>query len=201
MAVELEPETRAASLVWTPTQVVRFLEFTADDRLHFLWRLALLRGFRRGEVAGMADEDIDLDAAAITVNVALLQVGGQLVWGKPKSKAGEQVVGLDAGSVAAGKAHRTLRKRERLAAGEVWEDSGRAFTDELGAPLKPERISLRFKELARQAGPPVIRFHDARHTAASLQLEAKVDIKVVSESLGHSTTTITRDLHQHVRIQ
>lgn len=86
-------------------------------------------------------------------------------------------------------------------AGAQWEDSGRAFTTELGAALKPERISLRFKELARAAGLPVIRFHDARHTAASLALEAKADIKVVCEQLGHSTTTITRDLYQHVRIQ
>ena len=59
-AIELEPETRAASLVWTPTQVAHFLEHTADDRLHFLWRLALLRGFRRGELADMADGDMDL---------------------------------------------------------------------------------------------------------------------------------------------
>jgi integrase len=200
-AVELEPETRDAPLVWEPEQVDRFLEFTADDRLMLLWRLVLLRGFRRGEICGLADDDVDTGKAAVTVNVALVQVGGRLVWGRPKSKAGKRVVGLDKESVAAVKAHRTLRKRERLAAGEAWADSGRMFTGELGEPLHPDYVSRRFRELAEAAGLPVIKFHAARHTAATLALEAGIDIKIVSEQLGHSTTTITRDLYQHVRHQ
>lgn len=200
-AVELEAETRDAALVWTPDQVGHFLDYTADDRLYFLWRLALLRGFRRGELAGMADADMNLDAATITVNVALLAIGGRLVWGKPKSKAGERVVGLDSGSVEAGRAHRARHKRERLAAGPAWKDSGQMFTTETGAALNPDWISRRFKELAAAAGLPVIKFHGARHTAATLALEAKVDTKIVSEQLGHSTTRITQDLYQHVRVQ
>jgi integrase len=200
-AVELEPETRDAPLVWEPAQVVRFLEFTADDRLHFLWRLALLRGFRRGELCGMGDEDFNAGEAKITVNVALLQVGGRLVWGKPKSRAGERVVGLDADSVKAGKAHRALRKRERLAAGEAWLESGRMFSRTDGSPLIPDDVSRTFKALAADAGLPVIKLHAARHTAASLALEAGVDIKVVSDQLGHSTTRLTQDTYQHVRRQ
>ena len=197
--VELETETRVAPLVWDPDQVAHFLDFTADDRLALLWRLVLLRGFRRGEICGLADADVDAARAAVTVNVALVQVGGRLVWGRPKSKAGERVVGLDRGSVAAVTAHRTLRKRERLAAGEAWTDSGRMFTDEVGERLHPDYVSRRFRELAKAAGLPVIKFHAARHTAATLALEAGVDIKIVSEELGHSTTRITQDLYQHVR--
>jgi integrase len=200
-AVELEPETREAPLVWDPDQVARFLEFTADDRLACLWRFVLLRGFRRGEICGLADADVDTSRAAVTVNVALVQVGGKLIWGRPKSKAGERVVGLDKGTVEAIRAHRTLRKRERLAAGEAWADSGRMFTDELGEPLHPDYASRRFRELAEKAGLPVIKFHAARHTAATLALEAGIDIKIVSEQLGHSTTRITQDLYQHVRHQ
>jgi integrase len=200
-AVELEPETRGKPLVWTPEQVAQFLDFHAEDRLIFLWRLALLRGFRRGELAGMADDAFDAEAAAITVNVALLLLGNMLVWGKPKSQAGERVVGLDKGSVEEGRAHRTRRKRERLAAGEAWEDSGRMFTTLIGAALNPDWISRRFKELAAEAGLPVIKFHAARHTAATLALQAKVETKVVSETLGHSTTRITEDLYQQVSVQ
>jgi integrase len=200
-AVELEPETREAPLVWDPDQVARFLEFTADDRLACLWRFVLLRGFRRGEICGLADADVDTSRAAVTINVALVQVGGKLIWGRPKSKAGERVVGLDKGTVEAIRAHRTLRKRERLAAGEAWADSGRMFTDELGEPLHPDYASRRFRELAEKAGLPVIKFHAARHTAATLALEAGIDIKIVSEQLGHSTTRITQDLYQHVRHQ
>lgn len=200
-AVELEPETRDRPLVWTPQQIARFLEFTADDRLACLWRLVVLRGFRRGEICALADGDVDTGRAAVTVCAALVQVGGKLVWGRPKSRAGERAVGLDAGSVAAVKAHRARRKRERLAAGSAWEDSGRLFTDELGRALHPEYVSRRFRELSRRAGLPVIRFHAARHTAATLALEAGIDVKIVSEMLGHSTTRITQDLYQHVRVQ
>jgi len=199
--VELEPETRDAPLVWDAEQVADFLDHTADDRLHFLWRLALLRGFRRGELAGMADKDIDLDDAAITVNVALLMVGGKLVWGRPKSKAGERVVDLDKDSVTVGRAHRARRKRERLAAGAKWQDSGRAFTRDDGSALNPDYITRRFKELAKEAGLPVIKLHAARHTAASLMFDAGIDVKIVQEVLGHSTSTITRDIYTHVRRQ
>ena len=120
--------------------------------------------------------------------------------GRPKSKADERVVGLDKGSVESVKAHRTLRKRERLAAGEAWENSGRMFTDELGQALHPDYVSRRFRELAKAAELPVIKFHAARHTAAT-NFEAGIDIKIVSEQLGHSTTRITQDFYQHVRHQ
>jgi integrase len=200
-AVELEPETRDAPLVWDPAQVAHFLDFTGDDRLALLWEFVLLRGFRRGEICALADDDVDAARAAVTVNAALVQVRGRLVWGRPKSKAGERVVGLDRDTVKGVQAHRTLRKRERLAVGEAWEDSGRFFTDELGQALHPEYVSRRFRTLAAEAGLPVIKFHAARHTAATLALEAGVDIKIVSEQLGHSTTRITQDLYQHVRLQ
>jgi integrase len=152
-------------------------------------------------LCGLADDDADLDKAAVTVNVALLQIGGKLVWWRPKSKAGERVVGLDAGSVKAGRAHRTLRKRERMAAGDTWDESGRMFTREDGSPLHPEYVSRRFRELAKDAGLPVIKFHATRHTAATLGLDAGIDVKIVSDQLGRSTTRITQDLYQHVRLQ
>jgi len=197
--VELEPDTHATPLTWSPEQVGVFLAFHEADRLIFLWRLALLRGFRRGELCGMADADFDAEESAITVNTALLEIGGRLVWGKPKSRAGERVVDLDEDSVSEGKAHRARRKRERLRAGGAWGDSGCMFTNELGDPLRPDWVSRRFKEMAGEADLPVIKLHAARHTAASLALEAGVDIKIVSDQLGHSTTTITRDTYQHVR--
>lgn len=78
-AVELEPETRVAPLTWSPEQVAHFLEVYSRHRLIFLWRLALLRGFRRGELCGMADADFDDEDGAITVNTALLEIGGRLV--------------------------------------------------------------------------------------------------------------------------
>lgn len=199
--VELEPEVTAEPLTWSPEQVARFLRYHKEDRLYWLWRLALLRGFRRGELCGMGDADFNPDDGAITVQAALLEIGGRLVWGKPKTRKGERVVDLDAVSVKEGKAHQARRKRERLAAGRAWADSACMFTNEQGDPLRPDWVSRRFKELADEAGLPRIKFHAARHTAASLALEAGIDIKVVSDQIGHSSTAFTRDRYQHVRRQ
>jgi integrase len=63
----------------------------------------------------------------------------------------------------------------------------------------PDYVSRHFKSLARAAGLPPIKLHEARHTAATLRLEAGVDIRVVSEQMGHSNTHITQNLYQHVR--
>lgn len=199
-AVELEPETRGAVQVWTPEQVARFLGVHADDRLYWLWHLALLRGFRRGELCGMPTTAFDADAAAITVNVTLLLIGQRLAWGVPKTRAGERVVGLDAESVAEGKGHRKRRAAERLAAGSAWTESGRLFCDAGGAALNPDWVSRRFKAMSSEAGLPVIKFHAARHTAATLALAGQVDSKIVAEMLGHSSDRITRDLYQHVSV-
>jgi integrase len=200
-AVELEPIEVTPIKVWTPEQVAHFLEFHKDDRLIFMWRLALLRGFRRGELAGMGDDAFTPATASILVNVALIQIGTRLVWGRPKTRAGERTVGLDKGSVTAGKTHQSRRRRERLAAGPAWQDSGQMFTNEVGGALKPDWISRRFKAMAKEAGLPVIKLHAARHTAATLALQAKIDTKIMSETLGHSTTRITEDLYQHVSVQ
>lgn len=75
------------------------------------------------------------------------------------------------------------------------------FSQVDGSPIPPDRLTNRFKDIAVTAGLPVIRLHDGRHTAASLALEAGLDIKIVSDQLGHSTTRITQDLYTHVRQQ
>ncbi|HUN33577.1 MAG TPA: tyrosine-type recombinase/integrase [Trebonia sp.] len=114
---------------------------------------------------------------------------------------------MSASSVSTGtpwsgvKVHQTLRKRERLAAGDAWEDSGQMFTDELGRPRHLEHVSHRFGELAAATGLPVIKFHAAQHTAGTLALEAGIDVKIVAEQVGHSTIRITQDPYQHVRLQ
>jgi integrase len=73
------------------------------------------------------------------------------------------------------------------------------FTREDGSALNPDWISRRFKELAKNAGLPVVKFHAATHTAAPPMFDAEIDVKVVQEVLGHSTSVITRDIYTHVR--
>jgi integrase len=100
--------------------------------------------------------------------------------------------------VEALRAHRKRHLAERPAWGNAYEDKDLVFAREDGSMEMPERVSRRFKQLAREAGLPPIKLHAGRHTAASLALEAGVAMKVVSDQLGHSTTAITSDLYTHV---
>jgi integrase len=110
---------------------------------------------------------------------------------------GRRSVPLDDRTVGRLRARQEVQALERVAWGAAWHDSGLVFTREDGQPLRPEYITRYFQRLAAAAGLPVIRLHDLRHTNASIALAAGVDLKVVSDRLGHSTTTpttITADL-------
>ncbi|GLZ12098.1 hypothetical protein Acsp04_23330 [Actinomadura sp. NBRC 104425] len=129
----------------------------------------------------------------------ILEVDGKIVVDTPKSLASRRTVAFDRGTVEMFPAHLNRLRRERLAAGEAYQDHGLVFCREDGRPLVPSWVSKHFKELAREAGLPPITLHEGRHTAASIALEAGVPIKVVSDGHGHSTTRITQDLYTHVR--
>ena len=128
-----------------------------------------------------------------------MQFGGRIIIDTPKSRAGNRVVSLDAETVRLLKAHHAAQRRKRFAAGDRYEDNDLVFPRANGRPPSPDWVTERFKQLAKDAGLPLIKLHEARHTATTLGLEAGLDVKIVSVQLGHSTTTITRDLYQHVR--
>jgi integrase len=153
---------------------------------------------RRGESAGLAWEDVDLDGAAVAVRRQRVLIGREVIEDDPKSEAGERTVPLDAGTVAALRAQRRAQLAERLEWGSAWVDSGKVFTRENGEPLHPATISDRFHELVVAADLPPVRLHDLRHGAASLMLAAGVDLKVVQETLGHSSITLTSDTYTSV---
>jgi integrase len=128
----------------------------------------------------------------------VVQIGWATQVKEPKSDAGVRSVMLTDEIVQELDAHRMRQETVRAGAGEAWTDTGLVFTWADGTGLHPAWASACFKQLAREAGMPPIRLHDLRHGAASLMLAAGVDIKVVSEVLGHSSTTITRDLYTSV---
>jgi len=196
--VELPVERRTAVIVWTPPQVARFLQASKNHRLYALFHLAVMTGMRRGEIAGLRWEDLDLDARYLQVNQQRVRIGNRTVIGPPKTKTGTRTVALDAVTVAVMQRHRDAQHEESYVWSDRWVSTGYVFTKRDGRPLYPEEINVAFNRLIGLAGLPRIRFHDLRHTSASLALAAGVQMKVVSERLGHSTTGITADLYTHV---
>jgi integrase len=189
---------RGAGEAWTAQEARTFLSAVANDRLVAAWALLLTRGLRRGELAGLRWDAIDLDGGTIRIVRTRVLVDGTPVDSQPKTEAGRRTVPLDGALTAAFRSHRARQSQERLVAGEAWSDKGYVFTDELGAPLHPEYFSTRFETLASGADLPRIRLHDLRHTAASLMLASGENVKVVAELLGHSSPTITQTIYQHV---
>jgi integrase len=199
--VELESETdhRTPATVWTPAEVRQFLDAAREQRLYAMYVVVITCGLRRGEVIGLRWDDVDLDNALLVVHRSVIQLGGHVLEGSPKTKRSTRVVPLDAGTVKALQSHRRRQAQERLALDEEWGNLvSRVFTRRDGSGLVPEHVSRQFKALAARAGVPVIRFHDLRHTSASLALTGGVPMRVVSERLGHSTIAITSDLYTKV---
>jgi integrase len=186
LGVELEPEQREPREVWSPEQVAVFLRESAGDRLFLAYRLILLCGFRRQDICGMRWAYFDAANAEVRIPRA-------------KTKAGVRTVAIDEISVKLLNAHRRRQAAEKLASYGAYSDGGLVFANEVGAPVRPDYVSSHFDVLSRAAGLPRITLHDGRHTAATMALEAEIDIKIVSAQLGHSTTRITQDLYQHVR--
>ena len=183
-------------MVWTPEQTGEFLDAIEGDRLYALYHLAAFAGLRRAELAGLPWSETDLEAGLITVRETRPDDSADP--DDPKSEAGSRMVALSADTAALLRAWRKQQLRERMAWGEAWTDCGLVFTREDGRPQRPAYLSERFAMLVRKAGLPVIRFHDLRHGSATLSLAAGVDIKIVQEILGHSTSAFTRDVYTSV---
>ena len=159
------------------------------------------RDRRRGKCSAgacPAGGGVDLESGTLAVAQQAVELRGRLHFGPPKTRSGDRVVPLDAGTVGALRRHRDQQSDERRKWGSAYVESGLVFTRENGEPLNPSWVTHVFQRLAAEAGLPPIRFHDLRHTSASLALVAGVPIKVVSHRLGHSTTAITADLYTHV---
>jgi integrase len=184
--------------VWTADQLRAFLEATADDRLAAAWVLVATTGINRGELLGLAWDSVDLEAGAVTIAAQLTLADGQPVDSDPKTDRRRRTISLDPDTLADLRAHAARQQDEILEAGSLWQETGLVFTREDGSPIHPERLSRRFKTLTRRAMLPHIGLHGLRHTYATIALASGVPAKVVSERLGHASTSITMDIYQHV---
>lgn len=190
-------------MVWRPDHLGTFLDHTAPGsdghRLYALWHLLSHRGLRRGESCGLEWHDLDLEkAGTATIERQRISVDGKIIEDAPKSDAGGRVVALGKDGVAVLKAHRLAQKKEKLAWGKAWTDSGKVFTREDGLALDPDWVSDEFARLIEECDLPPIRLHDLRHGSASLMLAAKVDMKVVQETLGHANLATTANTYTSV---
>lgn len=174
------------------------LKTARSDRLYALYAVALALGLRRGEALGLRWEDVDLVDGLVFVRQTLQRLGGKLVFGPVKSDGSERVIGLPAPCLAALREHRQSQAAEQRTAGESWKDHGLVFTTTIGTPIEPRNLNRHFVRLLERAGLRRVRFHDLRHSCATLLYEQGVPIEKIQDVLGHSSPTITKMIYVEV---
>ncbi len=180
--------------VFSPEQVDVFLTAAQDDRLYAMFVLALDSGMRQGELLALHWPDVDFIGGHVQVVKSLEEISGHLRLKETKTKKARRRVDLTQTTLDA-----LNRHRQRMLTEGHDVKTGPVFCDAKGGLLRKHAVVDRaFLPIVSQAGLPEIRFHDLRHTCATMLLLADVNVKVVSERLGHSTIQITLDTYQHV---
>lgn len=211
---QIEAADRAAIQPYTVDQAVRLLLTLTGNRWYALYRLAINLGLRQAELLGLTWDCVDLDKGTITVQQQLRRVseagalkGAAKTWQllPPKTAAAKRTLRLDQTGIDVLRLHRKNLLEERLLHGRTWQDrdpwqkarGGLVFVTETGAPIHGSDLLQHFHRWAAKADTPRARFHDLRHTAATLMLADGRSIPAVSKILGHANPGITLRIYAH----
>lgn len=186
-------------LVLDESQVTRFLIASQGSPYETFYRLAIITGMRQGELFGLKWVDLHWDSGALHVRRQVQRVDGygwQFV--EPKTRAGTRTIKLGEGMLLALRQHKQQQDIERSAMGNRWVDNGLIFPNTVGNPMDPTNMRKDFNRILEEAGLPRVRFHDLRHTAASLMLNNNIPVIVASKILGHGKPSVTLDIYGHL---
>jgi integrase len=178
-----------------PEECRRFLEAIQGDRLEALFAVAVALGLRQGECFGLQWSDLDFENKLLHVRHSLARVGKRIILGSPKSKKAVRTVGLPNLAATALAAHRQRQELEVEFAGDRWqaaivEKDGQPFEADLvfrstiGTPLDTRNVTQGFQKILKASGLPRHRFHDLRHSAATLLLTQGVHPRAIQGILG-----------------
>ena len=188
----------------TLEQVQKLLSTIEGHYMEALFKLALATGLRRGELMGLKWQDINFDTGVLQVRRILSRgptkmPGKGYVEAEPKTQKSRRSIVIAPFALEALQQHRVGQLEAKVIAGSAWQEHDYVFCTSIGTHLNPTRDMLaQLKVLLKKAGLPDIRFHDLRHSAATLLLSVGVHPKVVQEILGHSQISITMDVYSHV---
>ncbi len=188
-------------VILTADEAKRLLAAAKDTRWEPIYVLALTTGLREGELLGLRWRFVDLGAGTLTVSGNVQPGHNGLTLKEPKNASSVRTVKLTSLAVEALRQHRVRQAREREKAGEHWREHDLVFPTTVGTLTRCQDFYARhYRPLLAKAGVPSVRFHDLRHSAATLLIASGVPLPIVSQILGHSTTRITADLYTHVSL-
>ncbi|PAE35422.1 hypothetical protein CHI06_23520 [Bacillus sp. 7884-1] len=198
-AVITPPKTKKVEMqTWDNEQVKAFLEAAKSSPYFPIYFTAINTGMRRGEVLGVRWQDIDFDNKVIYVRQSLQEVKKVgLTFKEPKSGKSRSITVTPTFTKEMKKVYKQ-QLENKLLFGQAYHDLDLVFAQKNGKPIQPTEMARNYLMVVESCGLPYIRFHDLRHTHATLLLQQGVHPKVVSERLGHSTIGITMDTYTHV---
>jgi integrase len=175
------------------------IEVAKDSPYYTLFFTALYTGMRRSEMLALRWQDIDFIFSQVSVSRSLHQLkDGSYIFTQPKSAKSRRTIALSPSANLTLQENKEKQEATKDKLGVPLKDDDLVFSTPEGKPLRPNTVSRAWNMLAARAGVRVIRFHDARHTHASILLKQGVHPKVVQERLGHSTISTTLDTYSHV---
>ena len=197
MTKRREPRQRRKRQAWTVDDARWFLEsaWHARETLYAAFVLVLVLGLRRGEVLGLAWDQVDLDDAELYVAEQLQRVGGKLVRREVKTETSEAPLPLPELCVTALKARKRRQDADRARAGDGWVDTGLVFTTRHGTPIEPRNFGRSFDRCIIAARVPRITVHGTRKTCASLLAALDVHPRVAMRILRHSKIAVTMEIY------
>ena len=182
-----------------PDEVRTFLIAIMGERDEALFHLAIKTGMRQGEILGLKWSDLSWERGEIQVKRQVQRVTGEgMVFKRPKTQAGIRTILLGKEMLKMLRKHYEEQQWEEEIAGKRWENLDLVFPTTIGTVQSPSELLKRFKELLERAGLEKMRFHDLRHTAASLMINNGCPVFVVSKRLGHSKPSTTMDIYGHL---
>lgn len=185
-------------------QAHRLLVAARGHHLEALFTLALATGMRRGELMGLKWQDINFALGTLQVRRILTRVPSKMpgkgyVEAEPKTQRSRRSIVIAPFALEALKRHYQSQVEAKKKVGVSWQEHDFVFCTSIGTHLNPTRDMLdQLKMLLKKAGLPDVRFHDLRHSAATLLLSEGVHPKIVQELLGHSNISMTMDVYSHV---
>ena len=180
----------AAARIESGGQLSTFFQEARDSGVYELYYLDLATGLRRGELLGLKWADVDLDRGVLKIQRAISRQNGKVVEAPLKTKNAYRTLPLSADAID------VLMQQRRKTSNSEW-----VFPSPTGGPMSPDSVLHMLHRVLKRAGLPKVRFHDLRHTFATLSLKSGVDVKTLSGALGHYSAGFTLNTYTHATAQ
>lgn len=182
----------------TPAEVEIMLEHAASNQFYPVYYTAVSTGLRQAELLGLRWRSIDLDGLGISVSQVLYKRGGVCTFKEPKTSGSSRRVSMTPKLALFLRQYKAQREVLYLERGKILGLDDLVFANDKGKPLDPCTVTHNHARIARRAGLDGVRFHDLRHTFASIMLMKGAKPKVISEALGHASVAFTMDVYSHL---